>query len=290
MRLRYRRSRLRWICATAAPWALAGGLVISFTAAAGNDPQAGGTAVGQIARILVNSGGLVRSHEAASDDEAASSQALPRGEFKSETSGLPEVERSAKGDPPVSLHPSLSRRGSEVGRTAASAASRLVFGHDERLYPPTILMRGAARSRRTSKDRSSSPGRARSSRPRGRRAPSTSPAAAAAGSTGAATSATTPSVGRAVAPLLDDAGSGRRDPARDRRRAGLRPADAAPRHSPARRRDPLSSIAGSRAPALRRPHRPRQARPGEPLPRRGGLFRGPLREPRKDRRPSPRWC
>src|SRR3712207_6088479 len=41
VRLRNRRSRVRWICATAAPWALATGLLISFTASASNDPQSG---------------------------------------------------------------------------------------------------------------------------------------------------------------------------------------------------------------------------------------------------------
>ena len=36
-----RRSGLRWICATVAPWALAVGLLVSFTAVASNDPQSG---------------------------------------------------------------------------------------------------------------------------------------------------------------------------------------------------------------------------------------------------------
>src|SRR3954471_15492196 len=36
-----RRSNVRWVCATAAPWALAAGWLVSFTASAGQDFQSG---------------------------------------------------------------------------------------------------------------------------------------------------------------------------------------------------------------------------------------------------------
>ena len=39
--MRYRRSWMRWLCATVAPWALGAGLLVSFTAVAGNDPLSG---------------------------------------------------------------------------------------------------------------------------------------------------------------------------------------------------------------------------------------------------------
>ena len=39
--MRHRRSGVKWACATVAPWALAAGLLVSFTAGAGYDPQAG---------------------------------------------------------------------------------------------------------------------------------------------------------------------------------------------------------------------------------------------------------
>ena len=39
--MHYRRSWMRWLCATVAPWALGAGLLVSFTAVAGNDPLSG---------------------------------------------------------------------------------------------------------------------------------------------------------------------------------------------------------------------------------------------------------
>ena len=36
-----RRSGIRWVCATVAPWALGVGVLVSFTAVASNDPQSG---------------------------------------------------------------------------------------------------------------------------------------------------------------------------------------------------------------------------------------------------------
>ena len=213
---------MKWICATVAPWAMAGGVLISFTAAAGNDPRAGVSATGRTAaHVLIDAAALVPPTDAVTlnpvmpglnlarampqgmirlDDptEAEDGASILRSELKPEAPALPDVERAAKGDPTRPLAPSLSRRAGDVRHTFATSRSRLMFGRDERVLPPTILMPGAIEGPdldeqtfepwqnpdvTTTKETSSVQ----------------SPAAAAAGSTGAARGSTTPSVGRAMA-------------------------------------------------------------------------------------------
>src|SRR5687767_7861380 len=113
---------MRWICATVAPWAMAGGLLISFTAAAGNDPRAGVSAAGRgAARVLIDTAGLVPPTDSVTlnpvvprpnparnmpqgiirldqPDERDESK-VPRSDLKLETPDLPSIERAAKGDP-----------------------------------------------------------------------------------------------------------------------------------------------------------------------------------------------
>jgi hypothetical protein len=55
------RTRIGWICATAAPWALAVGLLVSFTAEANNDPKAGISAASRSALRVLDPGELVAS-------------------------------------------------------------------------------------------------------------------------------------------------------------------------------------------------------------------------------------
>jgi spore germination cell wall hydrolase CwlJ-like protein len=212
---------VKWICATVAPWALAGGLLVSFTAVAGNDPQSGVSATGRRAiALVIDPGRLIPPVADAAfpglgaerpafgppilqarlrfdlpDEAEVSLQQLPpRSEMKAEAAGYPEVDRSHKGDPIATLRPSLSRRAGDVHRPLGD---RIMFGRDERLLPPTVLMPGTLEGPDMD---------ALGFEPWQGHEPTTtqqttsvqSPAAAAAGSTGAAASATTPSTTRAV--------------------------------------------------------------------------------------------
>jgi hypothetical protein len=197
VRLRPRRqSRVKWICATAAPWALATGLLISFTAAAGNDPQAGVSAAGRSPSLLADAIALVLPSEPAAGPALGTER--PRGAGKAAPPPyFPEVERAAKGDPLVDIAPSLSRRAGDV-RDGLGPAARLIYGRDERLLPPTILMPGEVRGPDLD-EQVFEPWTMPDLTTTRQTSSVQSPAAAAAGSTGAAVSATTPSVGRAVA-------------------------------------------------------------------------------------------
>jgi hypothetical protein len=152
---------VKWLCATVAPWALGGGLLVSFTASAGNDARAGhsirplgGTAVLVEAGALVPPAGqTLRDLIPASAGTALRAAALrldlpdaletldrgmpPRDDLKDATQTDPDIDRSGKGDPIVPLRPTVSRRGVEV-----LPKPGLHLGPDERRLPPTVLMRG----------------------------------------------------------------------------------------------------------------------------------------------------
>lgn len=219
MRLRYRRSRVKWICATVAPWAMAAGMLISFTAAAGNDPRAGVSAASRTApglltnTALVPAGGLaiaLRLRGATlgaiapggglrlDDGEAPDREPEPlQSAMKSDASAPPEVARAAKGDPVGPLAPSLSRRAADLRASLAAPSDRLVFGRDERVLPPTIMMQGTPEM--PDLEQVFEPWQSPELTTTKQTSSVQSPAAAAAGSTGAALGATTPSVGRAIA-------------------------------------------------------------------------------------------
>jgi spore germination cell wall hydrolase CwlJ-like protein len=149
---------VRWVCATAAPWALAAGLLVSFTASAGHDFQSGTSAARLVtasaAPVLgglvppsavrlgaspalppLHLGGLVREARLSFDlpDETAALLASlpPRSDLKAGVAAYPAVDRTRKGDPIVTLRPTLSRRGADL-REARNPASRLLFGADGR--------------------------------------------------------------------------------------------------------------------------------------------------------------
>jgi spore germination cell wall hydrolase CwlJ-like protein len=211
---------MRWICATAAPWALAGGVLVSFTAAANNDPRAGISAAGRNAASRLADGAALVPPVGASSLAFATPLGLPalqaglgfevpdetdlmlqnlppRADLKAAQPPYPEVDRTAKSDPVLQLRPSLSRRASDVRHRFAAPGLRVVFSRDERLLPPTVLMRGKVEA----------PDMEQGFEPWNGWDPTTtrqassiqSPAAAAAGSTGAAVGATTPAVARAAA-------------------------------------------------------------------------------------------
>ena len=164
--MRHRRSGVRWICATVAPWALGAGLLVSFTAVASNDPKSGLSAAaivpaGEImaAEALVPPStalaasslrlprlgldALVRdpgtNARPMMDADANSAGAPPRSEMKAGTAAAPSVERERKGDPLETFRPSLSRRGGDLRLGPGPAASRLMFGRDPADLPPTVL-------------------------------------------------------------------------------------------------------------------------------------------------------
>lgn len=168
MRPRQRQTSVGWAFATVAPWALAVGMLVSFTAAAGQDPQAGASAaalvLGEPANpdILVprttalasaalrlpgiELGGIVQnarlSFEEPIGDVPAVPGVPPRGDLKASAGAYPIVDRTRKGDPIVGLRPSLSR-GALDARGRAITPVSVVFSRDERVLPPTILLPGS---------------------------------------------------------------------------------------------------------------------------------------------------
>ena len=153
--MHYRRSWMRWLCATVAPWALGAGLLVSFTAVAGNDPLSGFGA----AAIIPASASMPDALVPLSTALAASSLKLPRlglgaivghspedglGEeplrpdMKGGAIGAPAVERARKGDPLDPYRPSLSRRASDLGLGAVPAVARRMFGHEPDLPPAPL--------------------------------------------------------------------------------------------------------------------------------------------------------
>jgi spore germination cell wall hydrolase CwlJ-like protein len=206
---------VRWICATTAPWALATGLLISFTASASNDPQAGVSFAPRSAAALLVQGPLVPSASAGDrlalgrdilrtlprydlPDEGAGDGAPLKADRKADAVGDPMVDRTLKGDPLVERRSTLSRRGGEMRPVFERAGSaRLLFRQDERLLPPTILMEGKVEGPEL--EQGFEPWQAPELTTTQRAISVQSPAAAAAGSTGASASPTTPGVRRAIA-------------------------------------------------------------------------------------------
>lgn len=164
--MRRRKSGVIWAFATAAPWALAGGMLISFTATAGQQPDAGasfssvnrGMALTAIDVVPGNTratatmiglpaldlDGLLQSASAslmAATPEEMPSDSL-RGELKRYATGWPEVVRQGKGDPIKPMAESVGLRSQQVmfGRGTFSQA---VLGRDIELLPPTLLMEGS---------------------------------------------------------------------------------------------------------------------------------------------------
>ena len=213
MRLRNRRSRVRWICATTAPWALATGLLISFTASASNDPQTGVSFAPRSAAASLAQSSLVPSVGGRLalgrdilrtlprydlPDESAGDGAPLKADRKADAAGDPMVDRTLKGDPLVERRSTLSRRGGEMRPVFERAGSaRLLFRQDERLLPPTILMEGKVEGPEL--EQGFEPWQAPELTTTQRAISVQSPAAAAAGSTGASASPTTPGVRRAIA-------------------------------------------------------------------------------------------
>lgn len=153
-----------------APWALGFGMLVSFTAEAGNAPQQSG--ISSLARehmaalsagtapflpselrlrpysgntLLDKKDSVVQAVarfmiSPAEQDETGEDFVAPRADLKDNASTFPQVNRAAKGAPRQAVAESLSRRAIDVFN--ASTAKRLAFARDERVLPPTLMMPG----------------------------------------------------------------------------------------------------------------------------------------------------
>ncbi|MGF9756956.1 cell wall hydrolase [Microvirga sp. 0TCS3.31] len=216
MRLPYRRSRVKWICATTAPWALATGLLISFTASASNDLHSGVSFAPRSATARLVDIALVPPTGASMaggrlgverdilrslprydlPDEMADSEPL-KADRKADAGADAVIDRSLKGNPLVAPHATLSRRAKQLRPVLNQVGSaRLLYSRDENLLPPTVLMEGQLEE--FDMEQTFEPWQAPEYTTTHQATSVQSPAAAAAGSTGASSSPTTPMVKRAV--------------------------------------------------------------------------------------------
>jgi hypothetical protein len=216
VRLPYRRSRVKWICATTAPWALATGLLISFTASASNDLHSGVSFAPRSATARLVDTALVPPTGASMaggrlgverdilrslprydlPDEMADSEPL-KADRKADAGADAVIDRSLKGNPLVAPHATLSRRAKQLRPVLNQVGSaRLLYSRDENLLPPTVLMEGQLEE--FDMEQTFEPWQAPEYTTTHQATSVQSPAAAAAGSTGASSSPTTPMVKRAV--------------------------------------------------------------------------------------------
>jgi spore germination cell wall hydrolase CwlJ-like protein len=153
-------SRLQWACGTVAPWCLAAGLLVSFTADAGQDPASlrprpaisGVSEPGE--RTFVASTGsnpprlpdgfIVRQASLIvgepEDLRALPDEIDPRTVLKPETpQQFPQIDRSHKGDPTVGLRPGFEAQWDGPGSRDARDTNRIIFSTDEMTLPASAL-------------------------------------------------------------------------------------------------------------------------------------------------------
>lgn len=194
---------------------LAAGLLVSFTASASNDimtgvsfaPRSAAASLTDAPLVPPIPGPLAQSFGLGRDllrtvpryDLPDLAMGMPlKGDRKAEAAGDPVVNRTAKGDPLVEPRATLSRQAGELRPALALAGrARLIFGRDEKLLPPTILLEGKVEG--PDLNRGFEPWQAPEYTTTRQATSVQSPAAAAAGSTGAAAGQTTPIVKRAIA-------------------------------------------------------------------------------------------
>jgi spore germination cell wall hydrolase CwlJ-like protein len=207
---------VKWICATTAPWALATGLLISFTASASNDLHSGVSFAprGATARLVdtalvpptgasIAGGRLGVERDILRTlprydlpDEMADSEPL-KADRKADAGADAVIDRSLKGNPLVAPHATLSRRAKQLRPVLNQVGgARLLYSRDENLLPPTVLMEGQLEE--FDMEQAFEPWQAPEYTTTQQATSVQSPAAAAAGSTGASSSPTTPMVKRAV--------------------------------------------------------------------------------------------
>ncbi len=162
--MRRRKSGIVWAFATAAPWALAGGMLVSFTATAGQQTDVSGISLSPVSRAIALTGadivpgttratvsmiGLapldlrdgLRSASLLSGAGDEADDAPPRDDLKQQFSGWPEVVRTAKGDPARAIPVTISRT-AQAAMFGRGAFSQALLSRDIELLPPTLLMDG----------------------------------------------------------------------------------------------------------------------------------------------------
>jgi spore germination cell wall hydrolase CwlJ-like protein len=207
---------VKWICVTTAPWALATGLLISFTASASNDLHSGVSFAPRSATARLVDTALVPPTGASIAGgrlgiERDILRSLPRYDLPEETADSeplkadrkadagPDavIDRSMKGNPLVAPHATLSRRAKQLRPVLNQVGNaRLLYSRDEDLLPPTVLMEGELEA--FDMEQAFEPWQAPEYTTTHQATSVQSPAAAAAGSTGASASPTTPMVKRAI--------------------------------------------------------------------------------------------
>jgi spore germination cell wall hydrolase CwlJ-like protein len=148
---------MRWALSTVAPWAVSAGLLVSFTASAGQDPNPGATLIQRLVASELsdlaagpsllaassafdmpglNLSGVIRSVNLSldlPDRYAPLPQPQLRPDLKAFASVFPQVDRDRKGDQIIALRPTLTKREEGWRHVAAQElASLFVAPHDER--------------------------------------------------------------------------------------------------------------------------------------------------------------
>jgi spore germination cell wall hydrolase CwlJ-like protein len=148
---------MRWALATVAPWAMSAGMLVSFTASAGQDPNPGATLIQRLDASEMsdlaagpwllaatsafdmpglNLSGAIRSANLSldmPDRYAPLPQPQLRPDLKAFASVFPQVDRDRKGDQIIPLRPTLTRLDESWRHVAArELASLFVAPHDER--------------------------------------------------------------------------------------------------------------------------------------------------------------
>jgi spore germination cell wall hydrolase CwlJ-like protein len=153
-RMARRRAHISWAASVIAPWCLAGGALVSFTADAGQEVPSGASRAPKSTLAAVMPKDLVPSphaltstfggafgrgmlHEARLNLGAAEQIAPlpdeiePRDDLKKNAKIFPEIDRRHKGDPLVGLRPTIDGALRHKGRSLAQIrADFLTFGQD----------------------------------------------------------------------------------------------------------------------------------------------------------------
>jgi hypothetical protein len=108
-----RRSGLSWAIGVIAPWLLSAGVLVSFTADAGQDSAQGWNVSPFAARTGVDLAGVKTARLTVGDQAdlyAVSDEREPHVTLKPNAQRFPEVDRTRKGDPIIAMRPSLETR------------------------------------------------------------------------------------------------------------------------------------------------------------------------------------
>ncbi len=149
-----------WVFSVMAPWALGVGVLVSFTAVAGQDPSGdlrvsplaararGGEAsagfseaatgdfglYGQTRALVQNARLMVGGPE---DMRSIPDEREPHVELKPDVAHFPEVDRTHKGDPVVAIRPTFETRRATPSTLGLIAPSELSFGLEGKTTRPT---------------------------------------------------------------------------------------------------------------------------------------------------------